>query len=409
MQHQRGQDLTNSALNNSTTTAMNQDNNINSNSNHNSIRSIGLDEEVDLDASLSRIGLLSESLSALTRKRPVDTGNHHSKWVKRRDSLASSRSNSNSSLGGHSFGMDDLVYNLEGLEFDLGSTGPPPCHQHEMSSSSRRGGGGLGDDNDSISSRLSAGLWSLQDVEPWACGTCTYENEPIFLACEMCGQSRPTRTAATVALGNGSVVAVGPVVDESVLSRQEQRLYEIQQLNKAPPSASEEDGAKRTASSQLRSTFKPPRGSYSRTRRCKSNDGLVTKRSGGGTRMKPGQTLVGNPVRRPSLELASLSGSSLSLLGHGHGSSGHVVVGESSLRDFIADQGNSLQKLKAFDLQGSAATATTCDISALSLDYSPAEQQRLGHPLHDSSTSKCPETKPSCPETKPTYPRSAEC
>ena len=39
--------------------------------------------------------------------------------------------------------------------------------------------------------RMEFGRWSHSDKMEWTCLCCTYSNQPLFLACDMCGQPRP--------------------------------------------------------------------------------------------------------------------------------------------------------------------------------------------------------------------------
>jgi len=41
--------------------------------------------------------------------------------------------------------------------------------------------------------RLRDGHWSVQEKVQWQCGACTFLNQPLFLACEMCGTARPSQ------------------------------------------------------------------------------------------------------------------------------------------------------------------------------------------------------------------------
>jgi hypothetical protein len=240
------------------------------------------------------------------------------------------------------------------------------------------------------------GHWSLQDMEPWACVTCTFENEPVFAACEMCGQSRPLKIPAAVA--SKSAVA-GAMVDESVLVRQEQRLHEIRKYSnsKAPPP--EDEDAKLSPYSL---SPKPPRDTRRRARRIPNRN-------------------ISPPLQRGSTNargsgLAPLSGHSTLSVSSGHStpSRSGYLSGDASLGDLFADGGSSLhfadlgslhKPRRLLDMQDSTATAITCDMSTPSLDYPPSE--RLVYPKGIQEEEEC---QPSIPSgLDPLRPRSAEC
>jgi len=153
------------------------------------------------------------------------TVNHNNnKRLEKRDSITS---NDGSSI---SLTIDELVGNLEGLEFDLDVDTYKPYGMNDSSL------------NESTTSRFSAGNWSVRDLEKWSCSMCTFENEPMFCACEMCGQAKAVKgtkeeTAAT--LPSSSAIldnSRSNLEADSIRVQQEQRLTELIKL-RLPPRA----------------------------------------------------------------------------------------------------------------------------------------------------------------------------
>ncbi|CAB9498698.1 expressed unknown protein [Seminavis robusta] len=346
MQHQHTEDLTNEPNTKDTaaTATMKNDD----------------QEQIDIEASLSRIGVLSDSLAALTRKRPSGDGNG-GRRVQRRPSLGSSVTS------GSSIGIDDLVNNLEGLEFEMLCNNPNEngldLSISRLSMNDSVGSHHTGGGNNESTARLSMGLWSLQDMEPWACATCTFENEPVFSVCEMCGQCRPpprqdysnnnnNNSSLMMSNNNNSnnsmmVDHARRRVDSTVLVMQEQRMMELQQF-KAPPSRSMSPRPPRAAA-RKRSEPPPPRH---------PPKGRSPKRHGS-TRRSSSPVPPTTNLLNPSL----------------HSLSSTTYNREASMRDLFADSSNHSASLhKTSRLQDSFTTATTFDMSASSFDYFPPER-----------------------------------
>lgn len=150
------------------------------------------ESQFSMEASLSRIDALSQSLSDLTRKRVGGNGHYR---AKKRPSIDSSYSGMGTSIcSGSSLAIDELA-SIDSTFLANSITGGASIDGFSagMSASdlgfSRMSLGG-NDDASTTSARFGNGNWSLQDMEPWMCSICTYQNEPVFLACDICGQTR---------------------------------------------------------------------------------------------------------------------------------------------------------------------------------------------------------------------------
>lgn len=109
--------------------------------------------------------------------------------------------------------------NLEGLEFDVNVDTYNSNAQLQPSSMNDSFG-------DSSSTRFAQGNWSLRDLEKWSCSMCTYSNEPLFCACEMCGTGRPPARASSSLREETKGVAT------TIRAQQEQRMSELLQFRK---------------------------------------------------------------------------------------------------------------------------------------------------------------------------------
>lgn len=199
----------------------------------------------------------------------ITSGRSSKRSIRRQDSLNSVEST-------FSLGIDDLVNNLEGIDVNYIShsnqnsmTGGGMdlqrshgsihslnsiSHSHNNNNSHTsisnnsfsNSFSSAGRNNDSAASRLSSGMWSFSDLEPWTCQMCTFENEAIFTACEMCGHCKQTHTgskanatfaAAAAAPHNKPSVAEesrAALEAENIRILQEERLRQLAQINQPP-------------------------------------------------------------------------------------------------------------------------------------------------------------------------------
>lgn len=142
--------------------------------------------------------------------------------VERRDSMSSAAS----------YSLDELLAS-DCFDYDGPDDGWEQQQQHNESIATA----GASSRQDSVSNesalRLCMGNWSLQDRDEWSCVTCTFVNQPLYLQCEMCGQSRPpgipgVSTCTSSGAGKKKAAAVEEQGDDSTVRRlQAERMQEV--------------------------------------------------------------------------------------------------------------------------------------------------------------------------------------
>ena len=239
--------------------------------------------------------------------------------LEKRDSIASK---SSSSL--NSYTIDELVGNLEGLEFDVNVDTYSTTASLPASSLTESMG-------ESSVSRFSQGNWSLRDLEKWSCSMCTYENEPLFCACEMCGTTRPLPKAAR---------SEGPQPEaETIRAQQEQRLSELLQFRR-PVAASATSTPNEATISSVSSSLPPLSSTLAKLSISATKPGRTSNRG------KMGMSSRQN-ARRPQGNIPPMGGMDASMSTH----------------EFSADVSKPHMR-RGYNPDDSTATATTFDMSS---------------------------------------------
>lgn len=288
--------------------------------------------------------------------------------LEKRDSITSK---SNSSLA--SLTIDELVGNLEGLDVTV-DTSNSPYDNHHNNSNSINGQQPLNESfgESSSSLRFAQGNWSLRDLEKWSCGVCTYENEPLFGGCEMCGSARPPAKAKSLREETKGKA-------ETTRAQQEQRMSELLQFrNTVPPTA--------TANMASVSSALPPLGA------TLAKLAISTSKAAGMVRVVGGK---GGKKSNPRGGKGRAVQTNTSPIGGGMDSS--MVDQSMQAQEFSADISKPHQR-RSYNQEDSNATATTFDMSSSvrmddswynSLDQPSTAQQVAIHPRIAEETDDC--------------------